>query len=652
MVYASSSMAAESRPHLFILAGEVGMETLDEATHFTPIVQSALGKNSVVVVKSAKADQPIHKWYRDMRRTPATKQAQNAGVLFANTLHRDIAQAVSAHNLTSADDFETVNFIWMQGRSDATEELSEGYADRVKGLIRQMKLFHKRHDMNSVIVRINDHNHNDKHVGRIRDAQVNAVQDLLRVAWVNTDDLNGPENTLEFTEEGYKTLGERLAKKALELIEKAPKGKHLFILSGQSNMGNLNGPVYFNPYVEAFYGKHNVAIAKRDRGGRAISLWYKNWTSAKGETRKGNGGLYDMLMTEVKSKMAGQTFDTATFIWMQGESDSGPNSAPVYFESLKGVLKQLENDLGRTDFNVVIGRINNVNADKSPSWRLIREEQVRFANEWPSGAWVSTDDLWTKKTGVHMTRDGYRILGQRYAKQAIKLLAPHTGHSWDDRLNDMVPASRPLTDAQSVVEPISKSKEKSPKKNSGWSSIISTTKRPEWRYTSVTPVNDDYTLIEFWAKHFQLIDLPEALKGWYKPGFDDSSWKTGLGPIGQPMQDPKDNATFNSAWGDGNYLLMRTTFDMENLDYEAFRLRVLTRYGHMIYLNGHLIRSFPWYTGPGKYRPKPMNEDQTIYLKHGTNTLAVYANSVGEKPSEKRDAIIDVDLEGFKHADK
>ena len=42
----------------------------------------------------------------------------------------------------------------------------------------------------------------------------------------------------------------------------AEEGKHLFILSGQSNMANLAPNVSFTPAVEAAFGKDNVIVVK------------------------------------------------------------------------------------------------------------------------------------------------------------------------------------------------------------------------------------------------------------------------------------------------------------------------------------------------------------------------------------------------------
>ena len=63
----------------------------------------------------------------------------------------------------------------------------------------------------------------------------------------------------------------------------AAEGKHLFILSGQSNMGGLKPEESFIPTVEKEFGKENVIVVKDALGGQPIRRWYKKWKSAKGE---------------------------------------------------------------------------------------------------------------------------------------------------------------------------------------------------------------------------------------------------------------------------------------------------------------------------------------------------------------------------------
>ena len=54
-------------------------------------------------------------------------------------------------------------------------------------------------------------------------------------------------------------------------FDRLTAGKHLFILSGQSNMDRLDPKVSFTPAVEAAFGKENVIVVKDSKGAAADS---------------------------------------------------------------------------------------------------------------------------------------------------------------------------------------------------------------------------------------------------------------------------------------------------------------------------------------------------------------------------------------------
>ena len=212
----------------------------------------------------------------------------------------------------------------------------------------------------------------------------------------------------------------------------AEEGKHLFILSGQSNMAKLDPVISFIPAVETEFGKDNVIVVKDAQGGQPIRRWYKKWKSADGTVPKSTGDLYDRLMGKVNAAISGQKIQTVTFVWMQGERDAYEKQGAVYADSLKGLFDQLSNDLKRKDINFVIGRLSDfdLNNKKYPQWTMIRDIQVEFAESHPRCAWVNTDDLnsgpnWQGKNvadDLHMSIEGYKILGQRFADKAIELI--------------------------------------------------------------------------------------------------------------------------------------------------------------------------------------------------------------------------------------
>jgi len=211
----------------------------------------------------------------------------------------------------------------------------------------------------------------------------------------------------------------------------ADEGKHLFILSGQSNMAGLNPDISFVPAVEKEFGKENVIVVKDARGGRPIRDWHKHQDSLDGEGAKNSRGpLYVRLMEKVQAAIKGQKVQSVTFVWMQGERDAKEKLADVYEKSFKGILQQIEADLGRKEINFVIGRISDFDMQNKgyQHWTQIRDIHVKLAEDSPRGEWVDTDDLNNKERGgktyndLHYTKEGYKILGERFAEKAIKLV--------------------------------------------------------------------------------------------------------------------------------------------------------------------------------------------------------------------------------------
>jgi len=209
------------------------------------------------------------------------------------------------------------------------------------------------------------------------------------------------------------------------------EGKHLFILSGQSNMEALIPEESFTPTIEGEFGKENVIVVKDAYGGQPIRNWYKDWKPLEGDEPKAQPLLYDWLMSKVNTAIDNEKIATITFIWMQGESDSG-QYGEVYERSLIGLYNQLCKDLIFKDINFVIGRLNDfgISNKTHPHWTMIRDIQVKVAESNPRFDWINTDDLndgLTRegreiKNDIHMSAEGYIIMGNRFADKSIQLI--------------------------------------------------------------------------------------------------------------------------------------------------------------------------------------------------------------------------------------
>ena len=224
-----------------------------------------------------------------------------------------------------------------------------------------------------------------------------------------------------------------LAVLALACAVDAAGATRLFILSGQSNMANLNPEEAFTPAVQKAFPGDEILVVKVAVNGQQIRMWLKDWKPPQGMAAgnkpirtDGDGRLYTTLMAKVaeackdKPKPA-----TVTFVWMQGEADARAGYGAVYEESLRTLYKKLQTDLGRDDIGWVIGRISdygNTRKEEEPDWMRIREIQVAVAESIPLAKWVDCDDLNGKANGLHLPPDGYKQLGERFAKAAVDLI--------------------------------------------------------------------------------------------------------------------------------------------------------------------------------------------------------------------------------------
>lgn len=222
--------------------------------------------------------------------------------------------------------------------------------------------------------------------------------------------------------------------------EAVESGKHIFILSGQSNIARLKPSESFTPAVHQQFGKENCVIIHQAASGKAIRWWYRDWKPASNWKPRSQKESDSLAVTEDYSKdlvrqyqdaARGQKVLSVTLVWMQGESDGLEGHGAVYEQSLAGFVAQMVKDTERPDLHVVIGRISDFGTTRNnKEWDLVREAQVRFAQSSPLYGWIDTDDL---NDGViidgkpvpndlHYAPEAYKTLGMRFAEKAIDLI--------------------------------------------------------------------------------------------------------------------------------------------------------------------------------------------------------------------------------------
>lgn len=197
-------------------------------------------------------------------------------------------------------------------------------------------------------------------------------------------------------------------------------------------MKRLHPEESFTPEIERVLGKGNIIVVKSALGGQPIRRWYKDWKPLIGNEPIAQPDLYDSLMVKVNKAIKNEKLATITFVWMQGERDAREGFGEVYEESLIGLYNQINNELDQKDLNFVIGRLSDFGNEnvEFPHWNMVRDAQVKVAESNPRFGWIKTDDLndgYNRKgeeikNDLHLSADGYVILGKRFADRSIELI--------------------------------------------------------------------------------------------------------------------------------------------------------------------------------------------------------------------------------------
>jgi arylsulfatase A-like enzyme len=199
---ASTTPASGKRTHLFLCSGQSNMKNLDLDVSFTPALKKAFPEDEVIVTKAAYGGRAISRW------VPQGK------------IYRELLKA--AKTATAGKKIDTVTFVWMQGERDHQEDATtRSYKRNLETLYDQLTEDFKRDDINWVIGRLSDARLGTANWDTIRLIQVEVADKHPRAAWIDTDDLNGPNNAVHCPTDGYKQMGTRFAEKAISLIQQA-----------------------------------------------------------------------------------------------------------------------------------------------------------------------------------------------------------------------------------------------------------------------------------------------------------------------------------------------------------------------------------------------------------------------------------------------
>ena len=360
----------------------------------------------------------------------------------------------------------------------------------------------------------------------------------------------------------------------------------------------------------------------------------KKWQEDKAAA---SGVFYRMMVEHVKNVLADparvcpaydpkEGYELAGFVWFQGFNDlvdgqTYPNGQyDEYSRLLTHFIRDVRKDLSAPKMPFIIG-VLGVDGEKNVNFRNAMAAPAAMPEFKGNVVAVDTAPFWDRVIEAAEPKQGEfnEIVDTAHVMKADGTL--ETERKWD---KFWTPIGMPLPQER------------------------------DWRFVTVDASEPKDKLEKFTDRRFRDITLPAEMEGWYMPDFDDSKWTKGKAPIGKGEWNHSgiklDN--YPSTWGKEEFLLMRSTFEVDTLDYASYRIAILARQGFHVYLNGQKIHTYIWWKDKPQYRSIVLDKEQTRHLKKGKNVLAVYANDQYSPSSPERYAAIDAWIEGVNKVDQ
>ena len=365
----------------------------------------------------------------------------------------------------------------------------------------------------------------------------------------------------------------------------------------------------------------------------------KKWRAEKDAA---SGAFYRMMMDHVKMVLADPkrvcpAYDTkngyelAGFVWLQGFNDlvdgttypgpDKPGKYDLYSDLLAQFIRDVRKDLSAPKMPFVIGVLGVGGMGDHQVFRKAMAAPADMPEFRGNVVAVETAPFWDHAIEVAESKQGKYNDIVSVAKTLKTDGTINRDRKWDGYWK---PVGKPLPEDRI------------------------------WRFASVDATEKKDKLKKYDARRFRDVTLPVGIENWHLPEFDDSQWAEGKAPIGKGSWKHSGITlqNFPSTWGAGEFLLMRTTFEVEDIHCHSYRLAVLARQGFHVYLNGQKIHTYIWWQDKPQYSSVVLEKEIIKHLKKGKNVLAVYANDQYDPDSPEHYAALDVQIEGITQADQ
>ncbi len=386
----------------------------------------------------------------------------------------------------------------------------------------------------------------------------------------------------------------------------------------------------FRPPSAGPYELNQPQVDQYTKRGMDLDKW-------KADKAKATGHYYRLMTDHVKKVLKDvkkvypdydpkQGYELAGFVWFQGWNDmcdgstypnrNQPGGYDLYGKLLAHFIRDVREDLSAPEMPFIIGVMGVGGVQEEPNY-------FRQAMAAPAALPEFEEDVVAVQTAPYWDE----ALVTASAKRGVLNRILDTAHalSEDGRMDRDTPEFP------------------------GWHAIG--TPEPEertWAHVSFDVKQETDRLDKSETKRFRDVALPAGMEKWYTPTFDDSGWSQAKAPIGTGAWKHRRTTVKNkSDWGDGEFLSMRTSFELDAVDCESYRLCILARQGFDVYLNGHKIHTYIWWKTQPYYRAIMLTENETKHLKKGVNVLAAYANVHYDKKTAEPYGSIDLFIEGI-----
>ena len=365
----------------------------------------------------------------------------------------------------------------------------------------------------------------------------------------------------------------------------------------------------------------------------------KKWREEKDAA---SGVFYRMMMDHVKMVLADPKrvcpaydakngYELAGFVWLQGFNDlvdgttyPGPDKLgryDVYSDLLAQFIRDVRKDLSAPKMPFVIGVLGVGGMGDNQVFRKAMAAPADMPEFRGNVVAVETAPFWDHAIEVAESKQGKYNDIVSVAKTLKTDGTINRERKWDGYWK---PVGKPLPEERI------------------------------WRFASIDATEKKDQLKKYDARRFRDVTLPAEIANWHRPEFDDSNWAEGKAPIGKGSWKHSGITlkNFPSTWGEGEFLLMRTTFEVKDTHCESYRLAILARQGFHVYLNGQKIHTYIWWQDKPQYSSVVLEKEMIKHLKKGKNVLAVYANDQYDPDSPEHYAALDVQIEGITQADQ